>query len=219
MIIYLYIKTHNKTGLKYLGKTISKNPCKYPGSGKTWREHLKIYGNDCTTIIIKECYNNSELSYWGRHYSKVFRVTTSVDDYGNRIWANRIPETGGSDGSALRGKPSPLKGKKRPPEVGQKVKQNHRTKKPGYTPVKLGDKHYMRNPAVAERYKGDNNYQTKPDFKYNSMVFTWRNIKTGQIVTMKHIEFYRKFNLRSSNVVRALKGKTKTVGGWELISE
>jgi hypothetical protein len=34
MTIYLYKKTHNITGLKYLGKTAQSNPYKYPGSGK-----------------------------------------------------------------------------------------------------------------------------------------------------------------------------------------
>ena len=50
--IYLYIKTHNKTGLKYFGKTIRKDPYLYLGSGKVWRRHLRKYGNDITTEIL-----------------------------------------------------------------------------------------------------------------------------------------------------------------------
>ena len=46
--IYLYIKTHNKTGLKYFGKTI-KDPFLYKGSGKHWRRHLDFHGDDVTT--------------------------------------------------------------------------------------------------------------------------------------------------------------------------
>ena len=38
-MIYLYKKTHNKTGLKYLGKTISKDPYTYSGSGVYWTRH------------------------------------------------------------------------------------------------------------------------------------------------------------------------------------
>jgi len=49
------------------------------------------------------------------------------------------------------------------------------------------------------------------------MIFTWKNKITGEIVTMPHLEFYKKYNLRSSNVVRTIKGKTKSVGGWERI--
>jgi hypothetical protein len=41
MTIYLYVKTHNNTGMKYLGKTTKPDPHKYPGSGKRWTRHLK----------------------------------------------------------------------------------------------------------------------------------------------------------------------------------
>jgi hypothetical protein len=50
MPIYLYVKTHNKTGLKYLGQTSQKDPHKYPGSGTRWRHHLK---NTAMTILQK----------------------------------------------------------------------------------------------------------------------------------------------------------------------
>jgi hypothetical protein len=98
MIIYLYVKTHNKTGLKYLGKT-KNDPNKYSGSGLVWKEHIKEHGLDIYTQVLKECNTKEELSYWGRFYSKLYKVTSSMDDYGNRIWANKIDETGGGDGS------------------------------------------------------------------------------------------------------------------------
>lgn len=101
MNIYLYVKTHNKTGLKYLGKTY-QDPFRYSGSGKDWKHHIKEHGNDIHTDIIMVCHDKDELSYWGRYYSKLFRVTKAMDDYGNRIWANRIDETGGGDGSNWR---------------------------------------------------------------------------------------------------------------------
>lgn len=103
MTIYLYVKTHSITGLKYLGKT-KQNPYKYLGSGVDWISHLEKYGTSMTTEIIKECQTNEELSLWGRYYSKLYSVVTAMDDFGNKIWANRIPETGGSDGSSLKGR-------------------------------------------------------------------------------------------------------------------
>jgi len=48
---YLYVKTHNGTGLKYFGKTV-KDPHKYFGSGKYWVRHLEKYGRDVTTEIL-----------------------------------------------------------------------------------------------------------------------------------------------------------------------
>ena len=87
MSTYLYVKTHNKTGLKYLGKTI-QNPYKYKGSGVYWCRHLSKHGNDVTTEILKECQNDDEVKYWGQYYSDLWNV---VDD---NAWANLKPETG-----------------------------------------------------------------------------------------------------------------------------
>lgn len=91
-IYYLYIKTHNKTGFKYLGKTTSTNPHKYPGSGIDWKKHLKEHGRDYSTTILQECHSNKELAYWGRYYSELWNVAKNPE------WANRIPETGGGPG-------------------------------------------------------------------------------------------------------------------------
>jgi len=62
MTIYLYVKTHNKTGLKYLGKTTNQDPHAYHGSGADWKTHLKEHGIDYTTEIIRECQTNKEIT-------------------------------------------------------------------------------------------------------------------------------------------------------------
>lgn len=98
MTIYtLYIKTHRKTGLKYFGQT-KQNPFKYNGSGADWKTHLREHGVEHTTEIIRECYSKKELSIWGRYYSKLWNVVGAMDNYGNKIWANKILETGGGPG-------------------------------------------------------------------------------------------------------------------------
>lgn len=88
MNIYLYVKTHNKTGLKYLGKTTSKDPYKYKGSGTWWINHINTHGYDVTTKIIKECLSNEELKKWGIYYSNLWNVVES------KKWANLKPEEG-----------------------------------------------------------------------------------------------------------------------------
>lgn len=93
MCIYLYVKTHQITGLKYLGKTNKKDPHHYPGSGKYWVNHLKKYGKNYTTEILKECSSNEEVKFWGMYYSNLWNV---VNDIG---WANLKPESG--DGGCL----------------------------------------------------------------------------------------------------------------------
>jgi hypothetical protein len=88
MIIYLYVKTHKITGLKYLGKTKNPNPSKYSGSGKRWINHLKKHGYDIETEILKECYSNDELKEWGIYYSNLWNIVNDPN------WANIKPETG-----------------------------------------------------------------------------------------------------------------------------
>jgi hypothetical protein len=87
MTIYLYKKTHNVTGLQYLGKTI-RDPYKYKGSGKHWLRHLKVHGENVETVILKECLSENELATWGKHYSELWDVVNSTE------WANLRPEYG-----------------------------------------------------------------------------------------------------------------------------
>lgn len=95
MTIYLYVKTHNDTGLKYLGKTSAKDPHAYPGSGKYWVSHLKKHGFTYKTEILRECETKEEVKEWGEYYSNLWDVVRSKE------WANFRPETG--DGGATRG--------------------------------------------------------------------------------------------------------------------
>jgi hypothetical protein len=87
-MIYLYVKTHNLTGLKYLGKTTSKDPHKYPGSGLRWTRHLKKHGYDYTTEIIFESEDKEEIKQEGLKYSCLWNIEESPD------WANLKPESG-----------------------------------------------------------------------------------------------------------------------------
>lgn len=92
MIIYLYVKTHKKTGLKYLGKTV-RDPFKYNGSGIHWTRHLKKHGYGHDTYILQKCYSDNALREWGRFYSKLWRVVKS------KKWANEKDEEGQGWGS------------------------------------------------------------------------------------------------------------------------
>jgi hypothetical protein len=87
-MIYLYVKTHRVTGLKYLGKTSSTNPEKYKGSGKYWRSHIKMHGYDVDTEILRECQSNDEVREWGRYYSQLWNIVEST------AWANLSEEEG-----------------------------------------------------------------------------------------------------------------------------
>lgn len=97
-IYYLMVKTHNITGLKYLCQTKRKDPYKYLGSGIEWTKHLRQYGKTIRTEILLKTTDKQLLNATGRHYSLLWKITTAMDDFGNRIWANSIPETGGGPG-------------------------------------------------------------------------------------------------------------------------
>lgn len=86
MTIYLYVKTHNQTGLKYLGQTSQKDPHKYLGSGTRWLHHLRKHGLDYSTEILKECQSKDELKEWGLYYSNLWDIVRSEE------WANLKPE-------------------------------------------------------------------------------------------------------------------------------
>lgn len=88
IIYYLYIKTHNITGLKYLGYTTSKNPHAYTGSGKYWRLHLIKHGFDYSTQILHKCISKAAIKVWGLFYSKLWSVSDS------KKWANLMDEAG-----------------------------------------------------------------------------------------------------------------------------
>jgi hypothetical protein len=87
--IYLYVKTHNKTGMKYLGKTVASNPHSYRGSGKYWKKHINKHGNDVTTKILLKTTSEEELKQTGLFFSRLFNVVESSD------WANLMVEAGG----------------------------------------------------------------------------------------------------------------------------
>lgn len=91
-MIYLYLKTHNKTGYSYLGKTVAKDPYKYEGSGKLWRRHIKKHGYNVTTKILAESESKDEIKNLGIYYSNIWNVVE------NKNFANLVPESG--DGGA-----------------------------------------------------------------------------------------------------------------------
>jgi len=91
-MLYLYLKTHNITKLKYLGKT-TQNPYTYKGSGIYWNRHIKKHGNDVTTVVLKECNTIEDFEYWGIYYSTLWNIVDSIE------FANLVPETGTGSGN------------------------------------------------------------------------------------------------------------------------
>ena len=99
---YLYVKTHNITGLKYLGMTTSNNVEVYKGSGKYWRRHIRKHGYDVTTEVLLETESHDELKETGVFFSKLWGIVKSSE------WANcklEEGEGGWSHVNVLGGRP------------------------------------------------------------------------------------------------------------------
>ena len=92
---YLYIKTHNITGLKYFGKT-SNDPYNYRGSGKHWLAHIKKHGNDVSTEILGYYTTKEECQRVAEEFSNNHNIVESKE------WANLILENGLDGGATNR---------------------------------------------------------------------------------------------------------------------
>ena len=86
-MIYLYIKTHNTTGLKYFGKTTKTDYHKYKGSGTYWLKHIKKHGYDVTTELVG-VFNTDDV----RDYAVKFSIDNNIVE--SKEWANLEIETG-----------------------------------------------------------------------------------------------------------------------------
>jgi len=85
----LYVKTHNKTGLKYFGKTTRLMKIhSYRGSGLHWSRHLKTHGNDYTTELLGIWHDADRLKEFAIKFCNDHDVVKSKE------WANMVLEEG-----------------------------------------------------------------------------------------------------------------------------
>lgn len=103
MLIYLYIKRHRDTGLKYFGKTTRFFPLTYHGGGKLWRRHLKNYGKNVETILFPFL-DEVECQKFALEFSHANLIVESVE------WANQRIEDG------MFGRPVGARGKHSEPK-------------------------------------------------------------------------------------------------------
>jgi hypothetical protein len=134
--IYLYLKTHNKTGLKYLGKTV-QDPFLYKGSGFLWNRHLKKHGEDVTTEILFQSTNKEEFKRVATEYSVKWNIVESKD------FANVVAEQGDGGDTSMspnyrkgiqkrdqHGENNPFFGRKHSPQTIEKLRLKQLGKKP-----------------------------------------------------------------------------------------
>lgn len=92
MTIYLYVKQHEITGLKYFGMTRRKDPIKYLGSGLYWKDHIKKHKKKYVkTIFLWEFDDQEECTNFALNFSITNNIVESDE------WAN-LKEESGKDG-------------------------------------------------------------------------------------------------------------------------
>lgn len=97
MIIYLYVKQHSITNLKYFGVTKKKDPFKYMGSGTYWNRHISKHGKDQVKTLEVWGFDDPDLCRdFALRFSRDNDIVTS-DDWANLVIEDTIIRyTGGS---------------------------------------------------------------------------------------------------------------------------
>ena len=211
MIIYLYVKTHNKTGLRYLGKTISKDPAKYKGSGVYWRNHINKHGYDVTTKIIKECENQEDIKFWGEYYSNLWNIVESKE------WANLKVESGDGGWAPSSRIMTPERRLKLKNNNAMKIKADRDKISKKLKGVPKSEEHKknmfqpMSDPSITEKLSGPNNY------RYDHTVYCFSMVPPGIQVYMTQRTFIETFYLSKSNVSCLVRGLKEKYKGWIII--
>ena len=221
-IYYLYKKTHNKTGLQYLGQT-KRDPFEYQGSGVDWTTHIEEYGYDVNTEILLETTNKEEMKQTGRYYSDLWNIVKDP------AWANRIRETGGGPGGVVgrdRGEDFKKKcvinntGKNNPMYGTIWINNGSKNKKirgttqipTGWTKGRYFTNDYKKT-FVSRSKIGKNN----PGYDHTLYVF--KNEKTGEEYKETPYEFSEKLKLRRGPIRALAQGKREIYRGWKIVKD
>ena len=155
MTIYLCVKIHTKTNLKYFCKTATRNPYKYNGSGIYWIRHITNHGKEYIKTIGVWAFDNEQTATkFALKFSKDNNIVESQN------WANLQAENAldgwipGLKRPSITGNNNPSKR----PEVRQKLSENNAMKNPAIA-KKLGD---ILRGIPKEWAKGSNNNACKP---------------------------------------------------------
>lgn len=199
---WLYIKRHRITGLKYFGKTI-RDPKKYIGSGKYWRNHIRSHGRNVETVWCNLFLDKNSLVEFAEFFSEFFNIVNEVDFNKRKTWANEVPENGLSGGqnagipSPLKGKstgkPSMLKGKSRPEHskimIGRKFSSEHKInisnslkkyiRTPEHCKALSNAKKGIPNPKLSIALKGNPNLNSNKGKKLKTYKCLHCDVKTS----------------------------------------
>ena len=137
--IYLYVKQHSVTGLRYFGKT-AQDPYRYKGSGKHWLRHIKSHGVEQAhqfAIAFSESNNIVSSPDWANLIIE--------DAFGGRGVKGRIQPA-----SERRARSAALKGKSK----SEQAKANMRKPKSCTENMKSNTENMKKSPETRKKMSG-----------------------------------------------------------------
>lgn len=245
MTIYLYVKTHRKTGLKYLGKT-QQDPYKYQGSGVYWTRHIQKYGYDVETEIIHECETNEEIKEKGIYYSQLWNIVESDK------WANLKEESGdGLSSEDMKKKWSNPDYASKMTEMSQRLWENedHRKRQSESRIARWSNdvdrrdqQSVIMTQVNTQRWMDEENRSRQgkkisdwnkeqwknPEYrekmnqlrvigaKKRTKIYTWENIISGEKCILSRKEFRNTYGISNLSIHRIV-NENSTIKGWRLV--
>jgi len=208
--IYLYVKTHNKTGLKYLGKTTKKDPHKYKGSGVYWLKHIKKHGYDVTTKILFMTNDKIEFEKIALQYSHIYNIVKSKD------WANLCEETG--KGMGLPGSNNGMSGKTHTPKTRRIISQTNkgRFKNKSYDEIYGTKKADELRKIRSELFKTLDNSGPN-NSRYDKTSYKFYNITTEEEYVGTRYDFQNQYGLLKSGVHKLIHQKDYVYRDWTIL--
>lgn len=196
-MIYLYIKQHRVTGLKYFGAT-KRNPYSYNGSGIRWLNHCRKHGFDIQTVDVTGFDDMDLCKRYALKFSRENDIVASKD------WANLIEEDGINGGA---------NGYIRTPEIRLKISEAKRGKNIGSDNHFFGKHHSdQTKQKISNAKKGKSVGRDNPFFGRTHTDETRIKISQAQTGHIKSSETRMKSSV-------ALLGKPKSEGFRESIKD
>lgn len=231
-IYYLYVKTHKKTGLKYLGYT-KRDPYTYLGSGSYWNDHLRIHGNHIDTEVLLETDSKDTIKSTGQYYSNLWNIVDAKDESGKKLWANLKPEEG-TGGSIPRTTPVPKSvGKKISKKLKGRVNGPHSAeRKQNIAKSKIGTHKGMTYEEIygkkAKALREDRSIKLKSYIKQNPDIRAGKNngnakfyefiSPSKQLYTINGsiVQFCKQNNLNITGVYKCINGQLDSYKDWQI---
>jgi len=228
-IYYLYKKTHQKTGLKYLGYT-KRNPYTYSGSGSYWTAHLKKHGYTIDTEILLETDSRDEIKIKGQYYSTLWNIVNAKDINGKKLWANLKPEAA-DGGSIPRTTPHPQKGKPSG-RKGQTIGPHTDERKQNIAKSKLGTHKGMTYEEIygkkAMAIRKDRSIKLKKYINENPDIRAGKNNGNAKFyefispnkqlysINGSIVQFCKQNNLNLTGVYKCINGQVDSYKDWQI---